>query len=448
MFKRPTSLKMVFGAGIAAALFASLLPGAQAQIPDTRIFLPTTPITPAGNLLFDPATNLLFGTTQGDGASSFGNVYSVNPHVGTSSLSTVYTFSGGSSDGGIPGGGVISDVSGNLFGTTTTGGANAYGDVFELAKTNTGYAYHDLYDFAASEVAAGELSLYGGHLYGVANTGGAGGAGGPGTVFEVLDPYASTASPSNGVTLYDFSTTSATGPGGGIGGGVAVTSNPGGGVTLFGTLQTGLNGSGNGGIFSLTVTNPDSPVGTVSINDVYDFTGQGNGDGTGPTGTPLFAYGNLYGSTYSGGVNGTGSIYQISNAAGLTPTEQTLYSFSASGAYDGSAPSNSLILGDALTLLGTTSQGGNGYGTAWSYFIPGGQFSTLLGFNGTTDGGVSYSGLTEIQPGIFAGVNTSGGSGNGVLFIITPEPGSYATMLIGALSLGGFAARRRRRQTK
>ena len=40
----------------------------------------------------------------------------------------------------IPEAGLIADAAGDLFGTTSGGGANGDGTVFELANTGTGYA--------------------------------------------------------------------------------------------------------------------------------------------------------------------------------------------------------------------------------------------------------------------------------------------------------------------
>ena len=53
-------------------------------------------------------------------------------------LTTLVSFD--SADGADLYAGVIADGSGNLFGTTTEGGAYGYGTVFEIAKTAAGYA--------------------------------------------------------------------------------------------------------------------------------------------------------------------------------------------------------------------------------------------------------------------------------------------------------------------
>jgi uncharacterized repeat protein (TIGR03803 family) len=53
-------------------------------------------------------------------------------------LTTLVSFTG--PDGSGPAGSLIADASGDLFGTTETGGANGDGTVFEIAKTASGYA--------------------------------------------------------------------------------------------------------------------------------------------------------------------------------------------------------------------------------------------------------------------------------------------------------------------
>ena len=50
-------------------------------------------------------------------------------------LTTLYSFTG--SDGARPYAGLIADASGNLYGTTSSGGANGYGTVFKLALLAT-----------------------------------------------------------------------------------------------------------------------------------------------------------------------------------------------------------------------------------------------------------------------------------------------------------------------
>ena len=71
----------------------------------------------------------LFGTTVRGGASNDGTVFEL-AH-GSSTITTLASFNG--TDGAQPEAALIMDSSGNLFGTTATGGAANDGTVFELA---------------------------------------------------------------------------------------------------------------------------------------------------------------------------------------------------------------------------------------------------------------------------------------------------------------------------
>ena len=85
---------------------------------------------PLGGLLFDASGNL-WGTTNGDGAYGFGNVFKLTLSHGSWIYTDVYDFTGGN-DGGNPTGSLIADGSGNMYGTAMTGGANGSGVVFEI----------------------------------------------------------------------------------------------------------------------------------------------------------------------------------------------------------------------------------------------------------------------------------------------------------------------------
>ena len=78
----------------------------------------------------------------------------------TATLTTLVSFSG--INGEVPKGDLIADSDGDLFGTTSEGGANeaggisGNGTVFEIAKTAGGYASTAtvLYSFCAPHMAA------------------------------------------------------------------------------------------------------------------------------------------------------------------------------------------------------------------------------------------------------------------------------------------------------
>jgi hypothetical protein len=93
---------------------------------------------PAAGLIAD-AHGDLFGTTSGGGASP-GTVFEVvkTAHGYASTPTTLVNFNG--TNGYAPLAGLIADAHGDLFGTTAAGGANDGGTVFEIVKTANGYA--------------------------------------------------------------------------------------------------------------------------------------------------------------------------------------------------------------------------------------------------------------------------------------------------------------------
>ena len=96
--------------------------------------------SPEGGFTFD-ASGDLFGTTYNGGVGSYGTVFEIK-NIGTaaapvyaSTATTRFSFSGW--NGSSPLGGLAIDANGNLFGTTSAGGANNTGTVFELQNTGT-----------------------------------------------------------------------------------------------------------------------------------------------------------------------------------------------------------------------------------------------------------------------------------------------------------------------
>ena len=81
-----------------------------------------------GDLVADSAGNL-YGTTSDGGANGDGTVFEIA--AGTHALSTLATFNG--ANGASPVAALAIDASGNLFGTTQSGGTYNDGTVFEIA---------------------------------------------------------------------------------------------------------------------------------------------------------------------------------------------------------------------------------------------------------------------------------------------------------------------------
>ncbi|MFZ1007121.1 MAG: choice-of-anchor tandem repeat GloVer-containing protein, partial [Candidatus Sulfotelmatobacter sp.] len=132
-------------------------------------------ITPYAGLV--QATNSdLYGTTEAGGANGGGGtVFKITPK-GT--LTTLYSFcaQSGCADGSSPWAGLVQATNGDLYGTTTAGGANGGGTVFKITPSG---AFTTLYSFCAlSNCTDGKLPYGGlieasnGDLYGTTGEGG------------------------------------------------------------------------------------------------------------------------------------------------------------------------------------------------------------------------------------------------------------------------------------
>lgn len=141
---------------------------------------------PLGNLISDPSGNL-YGTTSANGAHGGGTVYQLTPSSGM--VTVEYPLAGSPSEG--PNDSVVMDAAGNLYGTTLGGGAHQRGTVFRLTPSNSGWIYTNLHDFAGGSDGAapsGKLILDSdGNLYGTTMNGGlnCAGSGGCGIAFEI-----------------------------------------------------------------------------------------------------------------------------------------------------------------------------------------------------------------------------------------------------------------------
>jgi uncharacterized repeat protein (TIGR03803 family) len=112
----------------------------------------------------------------------------------------------------------------------------------------------------------------------------------------------------------------------------------------------------SGGIYNCGVVFKLSASGQETI--LHNF-GAYPGDGMRPTaGLVRDASGNLYGTTNSGGLVGSGTIFKLSSAGKETLLHSFVYA-------DGSGPNGALIRDSAGNLYGTTSNGGSGYGTVF-----------------------------------------------------------------------------------
>jgi uncharacterized repeat protein (TIGR03803 family) len=431
------------------------VPAALAQETVLYSFNDTTGNVPFTGVTLDKSGNV-YGTTAVGGNLSLcltygcGVVYEiVHNSDGTWTNRTIYEFAGGSSDGAFPDGTLTFDSRGHIFGTTYYGGNGSScnqgefpgcGTVFELVHNPTGgWTESVIYNFQGGNDGAWPESNVivdaQGNLYGTTSYGGSTAACVPysaptgcGIVFE-LSPNGS-----GGWTesvLYAFK--------GGMDG-----LNPFGGVifdgagSLFGTTDGGglscsqyQTGSDCGSVFKLRRTT----TGWVKSTP-YRF--KGGTDGFGPEGNlAVDASGNLYGTTYFGGITapkfGNGTVYELTPNGSGGWTETVLYRFT--GLLDGGYPPAGVVFDAAGNMYGLTYAGGtsgqdSGGGTAFelSPSSTGWTETTLASFQ-TLDGGeLPYGGATLDSSGNLYGtlhyggtVSTSCPDGCGVVFEV-PAP--------------------------
>jgi uncharacterized repeat protein (TIGR03803 family) len=126
---------------------------------------------PTGGLVPDSAGNLYGCTVQG-GAGNWGTVFKVDSS-GNESL--LHTFTSGAADGAYPNGPLIRDSSGNLYGTTTSGGSSGGGPGI-IFKVDASAVETILHTFGAvgdgSAPSSGLLRDSAGNMYGTTSTGG------------------------------------------------------------------------------------------------------------------------------------------------------------------------------------------------------------------------------------------------------------------------------------
>ncbi len=430
-----------------------------------------------GGVALDAAGNL-YGTAEAGGSLNFGTVWK---YSAAGQFTVLHNFAGVPGDGANPDAGVILDGQGNLYGTTSMGGATLnLGTIFKLSS---GGAYTLLHNFTKEPQTYPESGLAidaSGNLYGAVE----------GAVYEVSASGAYT----------QFSLPSSKAP--------MVTGTP------------ALDGAGNVYVVSGAQQQYSSYGSIFKVNlvsgqasKVYSFPGppdegfpSGGGCPEGYTGAPgvvADASGNLYGSSPFLGLGG--GIFEIGAATGA---ESTLYRFpaarggsgpfqiarSAKGAIVGTtgrggqwnggtlfdlvsgvervvplpfaevgsgfgedAQGNLYVCGgpteqqsDTLykitlsgesTLLYTFTDGsncfgvtadaaGNVYGTTLAGPAPEGQvfrvsstgeFTSLHVFSGGSDGGLPNPGLTLDKKGNIYGVTSYGGVGGGVIYRVSPN---------------------------
>jgi uncharacterized repeat protein (TIGR03803 family) len=124
---------------------------------------------------------------------------------------------------------------------------------------------------------------------------------------------------------------------------------------LYGTTSAG------GLYYDGTVFELSPTVGGGWTETVLHNFNQNGTDGVSPSGGLIFdAAGNLYGTTFAGGLYLDGTVFELSPAGGGAWTETVLYTFcSQNDCRDGSFPAAGLIFDAAGNLYGTTQGSGS-----------------------------------------------------------------------------------------
>src|SRR3984957_10858969 len=246
---------------------------------------------PGGRLLVDASGNL-FGTTLSGGAHGSGTVFEVK--AGSSTLTVLASFSSGNVPSGS--GNLVEDAAGGLFGTTTD-------SVFEVKKTGASYAPPvSLVPFPVGTQIGTLVVDSKGDIFGTTIGSGVNDVS---TVFEIEKTtagYASTPTTLATFTAADgqFSLNHPKT--------LIVDANG----DLFGTTDPSSQNSG-GVVFEIVRTSTGYRS-TPTI--VSDFNGKA--DGSLGANVVADANGNLFGTTQAGGANNKGSAFEITNSGYAT----------------------------------------------------------------------------------------------------------------------------------
>ena len=381
---------------------------------------------PWGGLIFDTAGNL-YGTTISGGTGKLDNVcpegcgvafeLSASPKGAKETVLHNFCSAPNCADGAVPYAGLILDSAGNLYGTAANGGLTDHcsqgcGVAFELTRNPDGtWLESILHSFTGLEdgsIPVGALvSDSAGNLYGTTAYGGTYGAG---IVFE-LTPITGGW---NEKVLYSFT-------------GGADGSNPSAGLVfdsagnLYGSAS-GINSNGAGVVFELK---PAFEVWAETV--LYSFTG--GSDGQQPESDLVFdTVGNLYGSTYTGGMHdqrcpyevGCGVIFELTPDAGGWG-QIVIHAFT--GGNDGAYPSGKLTFDSGGNILGTTIYGGK-FGDGVAFRLAPDQDGSWqeesFSFSANTGSHPQGGLILDTRGNVYGTASQGGFGGNGTVIVITP----------------------------
>ena len=386
---------------------------------------------PYGSVTLDGSGNL-YGTTFSGGTAGNGTVFRIDK--GSSTVTTIASFSGsnGTSYGANPFAGVTLDSDGNIFGTTTAGvSASTYGTVYEIAKGST--KINTIASFNKTNGAspyAGVTFDGSGNLFGTTASGGTNNLG---TVYEILKGTSTIN------TIASFAGSNGSNPS------ALIFDSSG---NLYGTTRAGTGNSIGGTIFEIA-------KGTTTISTLAFFAAEaarsGLIQGSGPTaGVTLDGSGNLFGTTYDGGRAGVGTVFELVKGSSAVTI---LSSFDD---YNGAGPYGGVAIDGAGNLFGATRSASNGNAFGSVYKIASGSKTIqVLGYFYGNNGADPYGTVILDSSGNLFGTTQSGGApGRGNVFGLAgvgspfpaPVPEASSVISLGLLlCLGGVCLAVRKR---
>ena len=386
---------------LASALGALLLAtSASAATPGYRVLhafgVNTAPRDPGGEMVAD-AAGVLYGVAAEGGNHMNGAVYSLDPASGE--VAVMHAFgAAGDTAGEMPFGTLARDSAGNLYGTTHYGALGGDGAVFKIDAQS--HALTVLAAFGSETGARGSGGWYPnassslvmdahGNLFGTTEHGG-----GCGTVFEV--------SPNGALTrVYAFRGTKTIANGCEPDGPLALDGEG----HLYGATKYG-GAESLGTVYQLTLGNGSTPA-TLTV--LHSFAG--GTDGAVPSGGVVLdaAHKQLYGTTFEGGADDSGTVFACAvDGSGA----RVVYAFQGTGSGDGALPTGPLAIDSAGMLYGTTRAGGvDDMGTVYSVDPSSGAESVLHRFAGpaTGDGEYPTEGVMLDAAGELVGTTRIGG---------------------------------------
>lgn len=252
------------------------------------------------DMVFDSGTGVLVG-------ASLYQIYEISQKNGVWTETVLYTFTNDDPNGYGSEAPPVLDSYGNIYVSTTAGGAYGWGTILRLTIDDGVWSETPIYSFKGGSDGASPLNMVfdsAGNLYGITGWGGSTSNGG--TVFK-LTPLAGGKFAETTLHRFTGGNDGAFPVGGlvlGADGSLYGTTDSGGGG---GTCQNGSQGY-CGTIFKLSPPTTRGQPWTETI--LHSFVG--GTDGQNPSGSVIFdAVGNLYGTTYGGGTFGFGTVFEV-----------------------------------------------------------------------------------------------------------------------------------------